>query len=100
MTGGRDIEKRTQLPTEELAPAALRLRLEALLQEAFAALSELSEFNKTELVQSVIYPTRSLQSLLEGETETKSGWTFQLIFLEERFDRKYRPKGHGKKKPE
>lgn len=98
MGDGGNLEKRTQVPDIELPPSALLLRLEALLQDAYAAMPETRPLERTELVQTVVIPAMMLKDDLEIVAPSKQGSTLLVQFLEDRFNRKYRPKGEKKKK--
>ncbi len=98
MGDGGNLEKRTQVPDVELPPSVLVLRLDALLQDAYAAMPKTKPLERTELVQTVVIPARMLRGDLYVIAPPKQGWTLQVQFLEDRFNRKYRPKDEKRKK--
>lgn len=81
----------------EQEPSVLRLRLSALVNDALRAVPHLDESDKTEMIQTVFTPANQMFSFLEKKKRARKGWTFQVQYLEERFDRKYRRKAFGKK---
>lgn len=81
----------------EQEPSVLSLRLTALVSDAVRAIPKLGEMDKTEMIQTVYAPASHMIGFLEGQQKPGKGWTFQVQYLEERFDRKYRRKAFGKK---
>ena len=81
----------------EQEPSALVLRLSALVSDALRAIPKLDEMNKTEMIQTIYAPATQMIGFLEGQQKPNKGWTFQVQYLEERFDRKYRRKAFGKR---